>query len=105
MSALGYYTRDGQPTDFEGFSAGLEKNKIVARTIVGQIDVSTVFLGIDHNWSGVGAPILFETMLFGQPYGFSQRRYETETQAVAGHAEAVTALQEGRRLDWFEVES
>jgi len=29
------------------------------------ITVSTVFLGIDHNWSRSGDPILFETMVFG----------------------------------------
>lgn len=26
--------------------------------------VSTVFLGLDHNWSDKGPPILFETMMF-----------------------------------------
>src|SRR5215471_17514474 len=26
--------------------------------------VSTVFLGLDHNYSGVGPPIVFETMIF-----------------------------------------
>lgn len=26
--------------------------------------VSTIFLGIDHNWSNEGPPIVFETMVF-----------------------------------------
>lgn len=32
---------------------------------VGEIKVSTVFLGIDHNFDDKGDPILFETMVFG----------------------------------------
>jgi len=37
----------------------------VAHTqVTPNIRVSTVFLGIDHNFYGIGAPILFETMVF-----------------------------------------
>ena len=32
---------------------------------VGQVRVSTVFLGIDHAFPGVSEPMLFETMVFG----------------------------------------
>lgn len=35
----------------------------VARDVVGDRSVSTVFLGIDHNF-GAGEPLLFETMVF-----------------------------------------
>jgi hypothetical protein len=38
----------------------------VARTTVGTMDVSTVFLGIDHRL-GDGPPLLFETMIFSMP--------------------------------------
>ena len=30
-----------------------------------EVTISTVFLGIDHNFSKSGRPILFETMIFG----------------------------------------
>lgn len=57
---------------------------------VGLFDVSTVFLGIDHNWSG-GPPVLFETMVF-QSWDrndvFSER-YCTVEQAQEGHRRAV----------------
>lgn len=33
---------------------------------VGQVKVSTVFLGLDHQY-GDGPPLLFETMVFGGP--------------------------------------
>ena len=32
---------------------------------LGEIKISTVFLGIDHNFDDEGDPILFETMVFG----------------------------------------
>ena len=44
-----------------------DANRIVAQNMVGEIQVSTVFTGIDSNWSGGGAPILFETVVFGLP--------------------------------------
>ena len=41
-------------------------SRIVAQNTVGELQVSTVFTGIDSNWGG-GAPVLFETMVFGLP--------------------------------------
>jgi hypothetical protein len=40
----------------------------VARTMIGKIEVSTVFLGLDHNF-GAGLPVLFETMVFRHEKG------------------------------------
>lgn len=39
--------------------------RVVARTEIGASRVSTVFLGLDHNFARRGAPILWETMVFG----------------------------------------
>ncbi len=64
-------------------------NRRVALTQRGKITISTVFIGLDHNWSGQGPPILFETMIFGsQRIGDYQRRYSTWDESVAGHREA-----------------
>lgn len=41
----------------------IESDRVVARTANGVVFVSTVFLGIDHNYFG-GRPLLFETMSF-----------------------------------------
>ena len=51
--------------------------------------VSTVFLGLDHNWDD-GPPHLFETMIFfhgGKRHyaDIYQRRYSTWDEALAGH--------------------
>jgi hypothetical protein len=65
----------------------------VALTTIGDITVSTVFLGIDHNWSGEGPPVLWETMIFGmedEPCW----RYSSEKEALEGHEQAVLVAEE-----------
>lgn len=79
----------------------------VARTMVGELCVSTVWLGLDHNYRP--PPLIFETMVFdegttesvewgGITRGFNPsldeftRRYTTEEQAVAGHDQVVAEL-------------
>lgn len=40
-------------------------DRIVAKTRIGELMISTVFLGFDHNFLG-GEPMLFETMIFDE---------------------------------------
>jgi hypothetical protein len=47
--------------------------------------VSTIFLGLDHRWSGDGPPLLFETMVFGGPLDQAQQRYAFWNEAMRGH--------------------
>jgi len=51
------------------------------------IDVSTVFLGINHGWDGRVA--LYETMVFRSVHGEECWRYATHEEAEAGHKAAV----------------
>jgi|WetSurMetagenome_2_1015567.scaffolds.fasta_scaffold537122_1 hypothetical protein len=53
--------------------------------------VSTVFLGLDHNFifESDFKPVLWETMVFGGPFDQKQRRYNLRQEALAGHAEIV----------------
>jgi hypothetical protein len=60
------------------------------------VAVSTVFLGINHNYTG-GAPVLFETMIFGGPWDQYQWRYTLRTEAERGHAAIVAKLQAGEK--------
>lgn len=55
-----------------------------------KVKVSTVFLGLDHNF-GTGEPQLFETMVFGGPLDGQEARYATWGEAEKGH-EAMCAL-------------
>lgn len=50
-----------------------------------EIAVSTVFLGINYNFSGEGPPILFETMIFGGKSDERQWRYSSWEEAERGH--------------------
>ena len=50
------------------FMQEAKSNRIVKQEhfgTAGEILVSTVFLGLDHNWRTNGPPILWETMVFG----------------------------------------
>lgn len=70
------------------------KKRVVQQDVIqrdGQeILVSTVFLGLDHNFISGGPPILYETMIFGLPSmeGY-QERYVTKEAALIGHAKAL----------------
>lgn len=68
-------------------------NRIVDRTVIGNVKVSTVFIGLDHRFNKRGPPILFETMLFGGKYdGELVDRYSSWSDAEAGHAMAVKRI-------------
>ncbi len=60
----------------------------LARDEVGDIVISTVFLGLDHSW-GQGPPVLWETMIFGGKHDEYQERYTSRDDALAGHRHAV----------------
>lgn len=49
------------------------------------VQVSTVFIGINHRF-GAGPPLLFETLVFGGPLDDNMDRYSTWDEAEAGHA-------------------
>jgi len=65
-----------------------------------RVTISTVFLGMDHNFFG-GPPLLFETMVFG-PDGRERwcKRWPTLEQAERGHAVAVKIFREG--MPWWQ---
>ena len=68
---------------------GTADRDVLYTEITKKVRVSTVFLGIDHNFSGKGKPVLWETMIFGGPYNDWTKRYTSERDARAGHKEAV----------------
>jgi hypothetical protein len=71
-------------------------NRRVARTQIGQATVSTVFLALDHSWSG-GPPVLWETMIFGGPATGEMMRYTSRAEALIGHAEMVARCMDAER--------
>lgn len=69
-------------------------NRRVAKTIIGKVEISTVFLVYDHSFHlpGGGKPVLFETMIFGGKHNEYQERYCTWTEAEEGHKLAVAMV-------------
>lgn len=66
-----YYVLDesGEPhavTDVTTWGRAFEKqDRVVAKDEVMGHEVSTVFLGLDHNYDEGGSPHIWETMVFG----------------------------------------
>lgn len=71
-----------------------DADRIVAKDDVGEVHVSTVFLGADHNFRGQGPPVLFETMVFGGPFDLEQERYCSWAEAEQGHARMLQRVKE-----------
>jgi hypothetical protein len=71
-------------------------DRSVAQTAVGNKNVSTVFIGLDHQF-GEGPPLLFETMIFGPANedgtdGDYQTRCSTWEEAEEMHRVAIASL-------------
>lgn len=79
-------------------------DRVLAQTDLGELGrVSTVFLGTDHNFSFVGPPLLWETMVFGGPLdpeggGDEQYRERSWVRAAARHRMTVKRLLRAARL-------
>jgi hypothetical protein len=56
------------------------------------VKVSTVFLGLDHSWGG-GAPLVFETMIFGGEHSDYQERCSTYEGALKMHKVAMALVE------------
>lgn len=77
------------PCDLATWARSLESRSrsLKRETVVEGVEVSTVFLGLDHSF-GQGPPLLWETMIFGGPHNQYQDRYSTYDEAMAGHEKA-----------------
>jgi len=73
-----------------------EEDRTVSNTYIGDVHISTVFLGVNHSFHEQGPPILFETMIFGGKHDDFQQRYETWEMAEAGHKAAVELVERGK---------
>jgi len=69
----------------------------VAQASIGEMLVSTVWLGLDHGWGQ--RPLYFETMIFGGKHDGWQARYSTRAEAEAGHAALIARLEAGLEPD------
>ena len=77
-----------------------EDRRVAFTQLAPGVEVSTVFLGLDHEFLGDGPPLLFETMIFGGPLDGEQWRYASYDDAMTGHQMAVSKAREalGQRV-------
>jgi hypothetical protein len=90
--------REVVPCDLMTWAKSFETSeRKVAKTAIGDSSVSTVFLGLNHQW-GDGPPLLFETLVFGGPLDGDMERYSTYEQAEAGHAAMCERVRLGKEV-------
>lgn len=77
-----------------------DSRRVASDRVCEEAEVSTVFLGLDHGY-GEGAPLLFETLVFGGALDGEMERYSTWDEAERGHQAMVERvrreLKEGKR--------
>ena len=100
MPHTGTYILDGHEpvaTELMAWSKWFEANvtkRHVADEMVGDVRVSTVFLGVDHQYMDGGPPLLFETMIFRDGVADDlMERCSTWDEALAQHAQVVERVQ------------
>ena len=89
-----YYKLVGKetvPTDnvVEAFNQDIKR---VALDNIGDVRISTVFLGLNHGYDN--EILLFETMVFGGALDEEMDRYRTYEEAEAGHRAMVERVKE-----------
>ena len=88
-----------QPSDLATWARWLEDaNRSIAFEQVGDVEISTMFVGI-----GGPAPCLFETMVFGGPLDGQQTRCSTKAGALEAHRRAVAAVRANPRSTKLQV--
>lgn len=100
---MNYYMLKGHVVvnvgDIESWARAYEsQDRRVAITQVGELAVSTVFLGTNHEHDPTKPPLLFETMIFGEPYDNWCWRTGTWDEAEVMHERIVADLQAGKEL-------
>lgn len=91
------YNIDESKTPFldpKGFNKTLDNAHLwrVGKDFVNDVEVSTVFLSLDHSFDNTGPPLLFETMVFPNPLSRIEcycARYSLWDEAIAGHEKAI----------------
>jgi len=94
--------------DLHAWAKAFEKgaDRVVKReTVAPGVDVSTVFLGLDHSFGIGGPPLVFETMVFGGVNDQDMDRYSTWEEAEAGHVAMVEKVRHGLNASFVDVEA
>jgi hypothetical protein len=107
-----YFTLDerGNPVEATGllqwsdwYGASLRNgSRFIAETTIGNVRVSTIFLGMAHTAVELcefDLSYLWESMVFGGPFDRLMQRYKTKAEALKGHEGIISRLTgDGQRM-------
>lgn len=95
-----FLDRQGQPIEADEWSRllGNDDYRCVGYDEVGPVRISTVWLGLDHDYGLTGRPLIFETLVRDSPLAEMGRRWSTETDAHIGHHEIVRQVERALRV-------
>jgi hypothetical protein len=89
MGRFPYYGFDGEPITRDEWCILWAGDRHVAFDRVDDVAISTVWLGLDHNFGFGDSPLIYETMIFGGEHDEETWRYPNRDAALAGHDQAV----------------
>lgn len=70
-------------------------DRVLTKSEINGVTISTVFLGLDHAFNG-GPPLIYETVILGSKrFEHHQWRYPTPEQALEGHRKAEELVSKG----------
>ena len=104
---MSYYILDGKTplkVDLLTWAKWFETaDRVVKSDYIGDIHISTVFLGLDHGapFRNEGRPLIFETIIFGGDNDQYQDRYSTYREAEIGHQKALNIVNGSNILNEF----
>jgi len=91
----GHYILEGHkavPTDLMTWAKEFwSQDRNVAKTVIGDYSVSTVFIGLNHQY-GEDPPLLFETMVFGEGQLSKEQTHCTTWEEAEAMHEAMCEL-------------
>jgi hypothetical protein len=89
-----YFNKESEPIGLGDWMVLIEDRDyaIVKKTTIGEVEISTVWLGIDHSFGLSPNILIFETMVFGGPCNQEQDRYSTLEEALKGHEHYVAKV-------------
>ena len=88
-----HFDRSGVPISLVGWSTEFERNHVCSSQL-GDVLVSTIYLGTDHSFRRGGPVLIYETMVFGKDEEWCDR-YPNVEAARAGHADVVARVVAG----------
>ena len=91
-----YYDYDGNPITADEWVMLWQKDRVIQQDDYDRGRISTVWIGLDQGFGLEGAPLIFETMIFGGKFNGEQWRAATRKEALRNHMAAYQLMRDAR---------